>query len=339
MKSLDRPSIKKVIRVFLLLVLSFVMIISCCAYRNYTTFQSIKVVVKKTASVEYGTANYDIKKLIKEVDGEIVSVKQDLDTSVLGPQEVILEVKKDNMVKDVPVVISVVDTVSPIISLKNESVSITEGDDYDLKENIASVNDAIDGDLEFLENAPADSLKYYALSSDGDISSVGTHQITITAVDGSGNKATLTYQLEVEEKPAPVYYPVHYGAPANPQGNDVVSIAYSLLGMPYMANSAGPYGFDCSGFVSYVYSCMGISISRSSYSQQYVGYGVSYAEAQPGDILIWGYSDGNPTHSALYVGNGQMIHAANYGTGVIVSDVNYWLNGSGTHILTVRRIS
>ena len=144
------------------------------------------------------------------------------------------------------------------------------------------------------------------------------------------------WEYIVEEKP--VYYPVHYGVAANPQGNDVVSIAYSLLGMPYIANSAGPYGFDCSGFVSYVYSCVGTSITRSSYSQQYVGTGVSYADAQPGDILIWGYYDGAPTHSALYVGNGQMIHAANSGTGVIVSDVNFWLNGSGTHILTVRRV-
>ncbi len=335
MKIIDGPSVKKVFRAFLVVVLSFIMIISCSAYHNYSTFKSINVVVKKTATVEFGSANYDIKKLIKEVDGEIVSVKQDIDTSVLGAQEVILEVKKDNMTKEIPVIISVVDSVSPVITLKSDKVSITEGDSYSLVENITSVNDAIDGDLGYIDNAPANSLKFYDFKFEGDINAVGNHEITVLAVDGSGNKTTQTFTLEVQEKP--VYYPVIYGAPANPQGNDVVSIAYSLLGMPYMANSAGPYGFDCSGFVSYVYSCVGKSISRSTWSQQYEGVGVSYSEIQPGDVIIWGYSDGNPTHSALYVGNGQMIHAANYGTGVIVSDVGYWLNGSGTHILTVRR--
>lgn len=337
MKMLDVPSIKKLVRLFLLMVLSSVMVISCYAYRNFSTFNSIGVVVKKTATVEYGSANYDIKKLIKEVDGEIVSVKQDLDTKILGAQEVILEVKKDNMVKDIPVVISVIDTVAPVISLKNESVKITEGDSYDLKENISSVNDQIDGNLEFLEKPTVNSMKYYGVQYDGDINSVGSHEITVNAIDSSGNKSVQKFTLEVAEKP--VYYPVHYGAPANPQGDNVVSIAYSLLGMPYIANSAGPYGFDCSGFVAYVYSCIGKSISRGTWTQQYEGIGVSYSEIQPGDVIVWGYNDGQPTHSTLYVGNGQMIHAANSSTGVILSDVNFWLNGSGTHILTVRRFS
>ena len=335
MKSIDGPSIKKLYKVFLLVVLSFIMIISCFAYHNYSTFKSINVVVKKTATVEYGSANYDIKKLIKEVDGEIVSIKQDVDTKVLGAQEVILEVKKDNMVTDVPVVVMVVDTVSPTIALKSDKVSITEGDSYDLKENITSVIDEIDGDFSYLENAPENSVKYYDFNYDGDINSVGSHEITVSAVDASGNKTVSKFTLEVAEKP--VYYPISYGAPANPQGNDVVSIAYSLIGMPYIANSAGPYGFDCSGFVSYVYSCVGKSVSRGTWTQQYEGTGVSFSEMQPGDVIIWGYVEGQPTHSALYVGNGQMIHAANPGTGVIQSNVNGWLNGSGTHILTIRR--
>ena len=75
-----------------------------------------------------------------------------------------------------------------------------------------------------------------------------------------------------------------------------------------------------------------------SYMQQFEGRAVSYDSIEPGDIIIWGYVDGQPTHSALYVGNGQMIHAANYSQGVILSDVSYWLRWSGTHILTVRRI-
>ena len=70
----------------------------------------------------------------------------------------------------------------------------------------------------------------------------------------------------------------------------------------------------------------------------YDGVGVSYENAQPGDILVWGYAGGYATHSALYIGNGQMIHAANPSQGVIISSVDWWLRGSGTTILSVRRV-
>jgi cell wall-associated NlpC family hydrolase len=125
---------------------------------------------------------------------------------------------------------------------------------------------------------------------------------------------------------------------ANPNSNDLASIAYSLVGKPYISMSNGPYGFDCSGLVQYVYAQKGISVSRSSSTQIYDGVGVPYEEAQPGDILSWGYSYGNVTHSAMYVGNGKMVHAANPSMGVIVSDVSYWLARSGTKLLSVRRI-
>ena len=58
---------------------------------------------------------------------------------------------------------------------------------------------------------------------------------------------------------------------------------------------------------------------------------------QPGDIVLWGYGS-TVTHSSLYVGNGTMIHAANPGTGVIISNIDGWLRGSGTQIVSVRRI-
>ena len=279
---------------------------------------------------------YNIKKVVKEVEGKIVSVKQDIDTCVLGEQEVLIEVKKYNIVKEIPVMITVVDTVAPSVVLKDEWVTITEGDEYNLFDNIESVVDEIDGNLEYLDEVSEDSTNYYHISYDDDINSVGEHVISVTAVDKSGNMTTQQFTFEVEAKP--VYRPVYYDLPANASGNDLVSIAYSLIGSPYVYNSAGPYGFDCSGFVHYVYSRVGIYVSRSTSTQLYDGYPVSYQDAQPGDILLWGYGDGNVSHSALYIGNGQMIHATNPSQGVILSDVNYWLNGSGTYIVSVRRI-
>ena len=58
----------------------------------------------------------------------------------------------------------------------------------------------------------------------------------------------------------------------------------------------------------------------------------------PGDIISWGYSNGYATHSALYVGNGMMIHAANPSQGVILSNISSWDAGSSDQIISVRRV-
>lgn len=339
MKSIDGPSINKIKRLLILTMLSLIMMISCYVFHSYSTYNSIKVVVTDSTAIEYGTPNYDLGKLIKEVDGKVVSIKKDLDTNVLGEQEVILEVEKNNIVREVPIVVSVVDSIAPTITLKNETMTVTQGDEYSLIDNIESVNDAIDGNLDYMENAEKGSSKYYSISYDGDLSAVGIHEITINAVDNSGNITTQKFNLEVvEPEPEPVYVPpVYANIDPSVYGNDVSSIAYSLVGSPYVSGGTSPYGFDCSGFVQYVYSLVGVGVSRSSYTQLYDGVGVSYQDAQPGDIVLWGYGS-TVTHSSLYVGNGTMIHAANPGTGVIVSNIDGWLRGSGTQIVSVRRI-
>lgn len=336
MKSIDGSSINKIKRILMLTMLSLIMMISCYVFHSYSTYKSIKVVVTDSTAIEYGTANYDLGKLIKEVDGKVISIKKDVDTNVLGEQEVILEVEKNNIVKEVPIVVSVVDSVAPTIALKNETMTVTQGDEFNLTDNIESVRDLIDGNLDYKENAEKGN---YSISYSDDISTVGSHEITISAVDRSGNVTTQKFTLEVvEPEPEPVYVPpVYANVDPSVYGNDVSSIAYSLVGSPYVSGGNSPYGFDCSGFVQYVYSLVGVGVSRSSYTQLYDGVGVSYQDAQPGDIVLWGYGS-TVTHSSLYVGNGTMIHAANPGTGVIVSNIDGWLRGSGSQIVSVRRI-
>ena len=336
MKKNDLPS---KIKFLSLMMLSLVMMVSCYVYRNYYTYKSIKVDVVKNATVEYGTANYNINDFIENVEGEIISVKSDIDTGVVGEQEVVLEVKKDNITKEVPIVVSVVDTAPPVIKLKEEKVTITSGDEYDLTSNIESVDDAVDGVISYSNQVDENSTEYYDFTYDASqIDEVGTHEITVNAKDKNGNLTVIKFNLEVVEPPKPVFYQQLYsGLPANAASGDLVSIAYSYIGAPYISGSNGPYGFDCSGFVQYVYSCAGISVSRSSYTQAYDGVGVSYAEAQPGDILSWGH-DGVVTHSALYVGDGMMIHATNPSQGVMLSSVSGWENGSYDTLMAVRRI-
>ena len=340
MNTIDLPSKKKqILRFISLVVVSSIMVISCYVYHRNDTYKSIKVVVNKNAAVEYGSANYDINKLIKKVEGEIVSVKQDIDTKQVGEQEVVVEVKKEDIVKDVSFLVNVVDTTAPVVKIKEEKVTITEGDDYDLTTNIESVTDEVDGDIAYSNDVQEGSNFYYNFSYGADIDDVGSHEVVVNAEDKNGNVTQTKFTVEVKAKP--VYTPstpVYSNAPASAVGGDVVSIAYSLVGSPYISGSNGPYGFDCSGFVQYVYSRVGKSVSRSSYTQAYDGVGVSYANAQPGDILNWGHG-GAVTHSALYVGNGLMIHATNPSQGVVVSSVSGWQNGSIDNLMGVRRVN
>lgn len=336
MKTIDESSRNKFL---FLMILSFLIIVSCYIYHENSTYKSINVVAADTATVEYGSANYDIEKLIKEVDGEIVSIKKDIDTKVVGEQEIIIEVRKNNVIKEIPIKVSVIDTVAPEIKMKKDKVTITKGESFDLLSNVESVIDAVDGEITLLNSSSdSDRKSYYNFSYTDNLESVGNHEIIIYATDSYGNISTASFILEVCEPEPETVEPVFTDLPANLFSKDLVSIAYSLVGMPYKAGSSGAVGFDCSGFVQYVYSQVGINISRSSSTQLHDGVAVSYQDAQPGDILSWGYVDGVATHSALYVGNGQMIHATNPAQGVITSDVAAWTRGSGTRIISVRRI-
>lgn len=131
-------------------------------------------------------------------------------------------------------------------------------------------------------------------------------------------------------------------APANPSGSRIVDIAYQALGTPYVWGSSSLSGMDCSGFTSWVYRQAGISISRSSRDYPYIGTGVSYSNAQAGDILVMDArrsSDGRliPSHVALYIGGDKMIHASSSKRKVIVASVSSILNW-GAKLITVRRI-
>lgn len=91
--------------------------------------------------------------------------------------------------------------------------------------------------------------------------------------------------------------------PSSVNGNAVLEIASRYIGVPYVYGGSTPSGFDCSGFTSYVYAQLGVSLPRSSSAQRYAGTVVSRSEAKPGD-LIW-----TPGHIAIYAGGNQQIDA------------------------------
>lgn len=309
--------------VIVALILLSLSIYTIC-YREI--YDSISISTVKTPIVEYGSANYDIDKLIKNVDGTIVFVKQDIVTDSVGVQELILVVSKGNISKEIPVSIEVKDSIGPEIVIENDIIEIEQGTNHDILSNITNVYDNIDGDISYIDSNSVsdDSCNYYTYYSDFNYNVPGEYVVNINAVDKNLNSTSKSFKIVVNKRSV---------------GETVSSIAYSLVGSPYIMGANGPYGFDCSGFVQYVYSRLGIYISRSSSTQLYDGVAVSYSDILPGDIINWGYSNGVSTHSALYVGNGKMIHAANPSMGVIISDVGYWLSVSGTQIIGVRRIN
>ena len=94
-------------------------------------------------------------------------------------------------------------------------------------------------------------------------------------------------------------------------GSSVVSYATQFVGNPYVwGGTSLTSGADCSGFVQSVYANFGVSLPRTSYEQQNAGYEVSYADAQPGDLICYG------GHVAIYMGNGQIVHASNARDGI-----------------------
>ena len=112
------------------------------------------------------------------------------------------------------------------------------------------------------------------------------------------------------------------------KGQQIANYACQFIGNPYVSGGTSlTQGADCSGFVWRVYSDFGYSVPRTSYSLRSAGTGVSYSEAQPGDIVCYA------GHVGIYIGNGQIVHASTPRSGIKITHATY------KEILSVRRIA
>lgn len=107
--------------------------------------------------------------------------------------------------------------------------------------------------------------------------------------------------------------------PASGRGSSAVSVAMAQVGKSYVWGTSGPNTFDCSGLTSYAYRQQGISLPRSARQQYRIGTPVSKGDLQPGDLVFY-YS--GISHVGMYIGNGQIVHAANPRSGITTAGLN-----------------
>ena len=147
----------------------------------------------------------------------------------------------------------------------------------------------------------------------------------------AGINASTAEKATVSNTPAPAPAPAPTPQPSTPapapapsapsqsvDGGSVVSRAYSKLGCAYSWGGIGPNSFDCSGFVSY---CLTGRYCRLGTTGTFMGW-PRVSDPQPGDVVV------NSYHTGIYIGNGQMIHASDYSTGVIISSVAAGMNNN-----------
>jgi len=105
--------------------------------------------------------------------------------------------------------------------------------------------------------------------------------------------------------------------------DEIIERALTYLGTPYRWGGMSPSGFDCSGFVNYLFNPHGISLSRRSVDMANNGVHVDRDDIIPGDLLFFATAGGRRvSHVALYIGNGQIVHATTFSTGVMINNLS-----------------
>lgn len=135
---------------------------------------------------------------------------------------------------------------------------------------------------------------------------------TTTSNSTASNTTSNSSQSSQASTPAP--------APSNGNGSSIANFACQFVGNPYVYGGTSlTNGADCSGFVQSVFKNFGYSLPRTAAAQAGAGVQVSLSDLQPGDLLFYhGFG-----HVAIYIGNGQVVHASNAQTGIKISQYNY----------------
>ncbi len=131
--------------------------------------------------------------------------------------------------------------------------------------------------------------------------------------------------VDVEERleKAVTLTELKYGQGVSDVRVDLVQYAKQFVGNPYVwGGTSLTNGADCSGFTLSIFKKYGVSLPHHAASQAQLGTKVDYSSAQPGDLVFYA-KNGRINHVAIYIGNGQVIHASSPKTGIKISSWNY----------------
>ena len=153
----------------------------------------------------------------------------------------------------------------------------------------------------------------------------GYEETEVPGYEEPGNEETEAPSYEepgYEETEAPGYEETEAPSTSG-TGQQIADYAVQFVGNPYVwGGTSLTNGADCSGFTLSVFANFGIGLSRTAESQSYGGTSVDFGSLQPGDLLFYN-STGSIDHVAIYIGGGQIVHAANSRKGIIISDAYY----------------
>ena len=145
----------------------------------------------------------------------------------------------------------------------------------------------------------------------------------VTSRSNTAGRTAQTTNIAVEktESTEEVSTPSYEGSSS--EGDRIAAFAKQYVGYSYVYGGTTPSGFDCTGFAYYVFNSCGYNLSRSCSVQCNSGYAVSRGDLQPGDLILFCNGGGGTIgHVGIYIGGGNIVHAENSRTGVVISTIN-----------------
>ena len=119
--------------------------------------------------------------------------------------------------------------------------------------------------------------------------------------------------------------------------DDLIGSAMGFLGVAYRFGGASPSGFDCSGFMQYIFrKAFAVNLPRTSAEQANVGVAVNRSQLQPGDMVFFRTAGSRISHVGMYIGNDRFIHAPRTGKRIEITSLSnrYW----SARYATARRV-
>jgi uncharacterized protein YgiM (DUF1202 family) len=202
---------------------------------------------------------------------------------------------------------------------------LTGTEALDRADEVAAEIATVTADTLRVRQEPSIDAQILALMPQGEEVEVLSHdgdwiQVNVDNEIGYINSEFVSCSIQIPD--AMTMSEVRFGAGISDVRVSLVSFATQYVGNPYVwGGTSLTRGADCSGFVLSVYAQYGISLPHSSAAQANYGRRISTSELQPGDLLFYG--SGGISHVAIYIGNGQIVHASTERTGIIISNAFY----------------